>query len=89
MLFPAPSVNAAYCPDGYVELYGRCFHFFNTVNSNYLEARQICETIQGDLAIVNDCNVHGALASYISNSGQWAEVFKIMYRKYVHFEKTH
>ena len=70
MFFLSLAVNAVNCPDGSVEVYERCFHFFNTLYTNYLDARQTCQAINGDLAIVDDCELHGALALHISSSGK-------------------
>lgn len=65
-----PDVASGSCSSNFVDLGGKCYHFFDNIQDEYLEAREICQQFpNGDLAVIEDCNDLGLISAYISLAG--------------------
>ena len=57
------------CETPYLSLAGGCYQFLDiTVDGN--EARVICQSSRGDLAVIDDCHLMTAIIDYIRDEGQ-------------------
>ena len=57
------------CPTDYVEIGGSCFQFFD-VSADYSTARDVCVSNGGDLPVLHDCDMFGAVMNYIITQGK-------------------
>ena len=64
----SPSPPAATCPGGWSLFARRCYKYFNTTVDTWLEARNLCLTMGGDLASVPNQETNDFLVSIIRSS---------------------
>ena len=62
--------HADECISPYELVAGGCFSFLNTISGTWDEARAVCGTSGGDLAIVNDCNLMAELIKFIQENSE-------------------
>lgn len=67
------------CPEPYEEIEDRCFMFVDRINTNYIQARDICLDAGADLPVLSDCNILAKLTDYISNYSKFSII--IMQRR--------
>ena len=68
VMLTRPTPPEATCPGGWFLFAGRCYKYFNTTVDTWLEARNLCYSMGGDLASVPNQETNDFLVSIIRSS---------------------
>jgi len=75
VLLCGASLAQAACEPPFVSLNGKCFAVLDEVRRNWMDARNLCQQIGGDLARVDSANTFREIYKYIREFGLSADVW--------------